>query len=289
MRSSRSRRTFSSAECYSPQHPTVVGAIISECRFQLTRSSSSFSRKIFDMHFWNSAEHPIGGPFTLSPEDYSTWKTTAHGRNNHYLGYSLERTCLKAPYTPHASRPRQAYVFAKHLKFFIEPEYFLWDALSPKNGEEQVAQSDFYTTLQADANMTFVGRMRHDVPGLDIPAGITELPHMPNRTAFVQALGSSRVLLGVGNPPMSPTPWEALCLGVPFINPIKNWLVERPNDRTQWLAQHDGVFFSGLGEPYVYHVKVGDRTGFKEAIRKAMDTPIDRSVRETAIILSFAI
>ncbi|KAG8857348.1 hypothetical protein FRB96_005835 [Tulasnella sp. 330] len=230
------------------------------------------------MHFWNGAEHPLGGAFTLSPEDYSTWKTTAHGRNNYYLGYSLERTCMKAPYIPHASRPRQAYVFAKHLKFFIERDYFLFDTHSFKSGEEQVMESDFYTRLQADANVTFVSRMRHDVPGLDIPKGIEEVPHMPNRTAFVQVLGGSRVLLGVGNPPMSPTPWEALCLGVPFINPIKNWLRERPNDRTQWLAQHDGVFFLGLGEPYVYHVKVGDRIGFEEAIRKAMDTPIDRFI-----------
>ncbi|KAG8980759.1 hypothetical protein FRB94_009793 [Tulasnella sp. JGI-2019a] len=235
--------------------------------------------KIFSMHFWNNPKHPLGSPFTLSPEDYSMWTPRSDGHDNYYLGYSLERTCTKVPFVPHNSRPRQAYVFAKGLKLFVTDKYIL-EHKDDNDSIERIKKDEFYKNLSAEANITFVGKMKHDAPGIleAPPPGITILDSITNRTTFQTALARSRVVMGIGNPPLSPTPWEALCMGVPFINPIRSWDHKHPEDRSRWVAQQDAILYLGLDEPYVYHVKIGDRIGLEAAIRKAMDTPIDRYI-----------
>lgn len=47
-------------------------------------------------------------------------------------------------------------------------------------------------------------------------------------------------------------PYEALCLGVPFINPIKEWDPTQPENRDRWLSQHNGLH--ELSPPHVYHI-----------------------------------
>ncbi len=42
-----------------------------------------------------------------------------------------------------------------------------------------------------------------------------------NQTEFMQQVGMSRVMVGVGGPWWSPSPYNALCQGVPFINPVR--------------------------------------------------------------------
>ncbi len=72
----------------------------------------------------------------------------------------------------------------------------------------------------------------------------------------------------------SPTPYEALCLGVPFINPILHWDENHPEDREGWDSMHG--LLKLLDPPYVYNVKRGDREGFAKAIKSAIEHPIDR-------------
>jgi len=81
------------------------------------------------------------------------------------------------------------------------------------------------------------------------------------------------VLIAIGEPSTSPTPYEALCLGVPFINPVKSWDPEDPTDRAKWNAQH--ALLKLLDPPYVYNVFKGDREGFVNAVKAAISTPID--------------
>lgn len=89
-------------------------------------------------------------------------------------------------------------------------------------------------------------------------------------------LGRNKVLIGIGSPPLSPTPYDALCLGVPFINPIVSWSPDEPEDRTRWVSQHDGLV--DLDPPYVYHVRAGDAEGLGQAVREAIERPIERYV-----------
>ena len=37
---------------------------------------------------------------------------------------------------------------------------------------------------------------------------------------FMMEVAKSKVMLGIGSPRWSPSPYYALCLGVPFINPV---------------------------------------------------------------------
>ena len=94
----------------------------------------------------------------------------------------------------------------------------------------------------------------------------------------------------------SPTPYDALCLGVPFINPIVEvshlvqvplpiswclilylkWDHDNPGDRSKWYTQHEPL--SKLGSPYVYNVFKNDTEGFVRAIEAALENPIERFV-----------
>lgn len=227
--------------------------------------------------WWPGASPPLGGPFTFAPEDYSFFPLMAgNGQNNTYIGYSLEKTCLQTPYHPFADRPRQIYVLAKKLHYFLQHDYIL--PAPSGNVSEQLTDS-FYAEFSEEANVTFVGQFKQgEAPeGSGAPPGIAQVPRM-KRPEFQSMIARSRVLMGIGAPGLSPSPWEALCLGVPFIHPIKSWDRDHPEDRRKWQGQHNAMIYYGLDEPYVYHVKIGDREALKRAIRTALSTPIDRCV-----------
>ncbi|KAF8211118.1 hypothetical protein K438DRAFT_1808840 [Mycena galopus ATCC 62051] len=173
-------------------------------------------------------------------------------KTNNYLGYSIEAQCYKQPFVPHSERKRQVYILAKVLKFF-EPNARAW-------------APDFF---DAAANAT------GESP--EAP------PLQPGTCVYYAVLNHFR----------SPTPYDALCLGVPFVNPIisrsadfRNCVVEQenPTDRTKWQTQHDEL--KGHSAPYVYHVFIGDRDGFVDAIKRAVENPIESYVLERMKITS---
>jgi len=45
---------------------------------------------------------------------------------------------------------------------------------------------------------------------------------------------------GIGKPIVSPTPYDALCMGVPFINPVMKWSSDAPEDRSSWTCEFPG-------------------------------------------------
>jgi hypothetical protein len=67
-------------------------------------------------------------------------------------------------------------------------------------------------------------------------------------------------------------------MGVPFIQPIGWWNKNDPDDRSAWQTQQMGMRM--IEEPYVYHVKAGDEEGLRDAMQRAVDTPIQRYIRE---------
>ncbi|KAG8966487.1 hypothetical protein FRC05_002627 [Tulasnella sp. 425] len=232
--------------------------------------------KIFHASWWNGPVEPLGGSFTLSPEPYNIWPPMQPwGRENYYVGYTVEPTCLNTPFVPLTQRPRQAYILAKYLRFFMDERYPLSD---PMGGVPAQFNDDFYLKFSEEEDVTFVAgefdlfwAQNYTQP----PPGITQHPGL-QRTEFQKTISQSRVVVGIGNPILSPTPYEALCLGVPFINPIVYWDKNDPSNKNFWEGQHGALIHEGIDEPHVYHVKVGDREGFKAALKKAINTPIDR-------------
>ncbi len=214
--------------------------------------------KMFSFHFWAGNGNPLGNAWTLSPENWPLI-SPQNSRDNYYLGYSIEKTCLHIPITPNEERPRQAYILAKETLYFSAKEY-AWPALA-------------FDPAPIDVKL-IAGIARYNPSPLDtLPKGITDVGKL-NKTQFYEHLGRSRVLVGIGRPVLSPSPYDALCMGVPFINPVLDWDAKRPEDRTLWRTQHEGLKYQY--PPYVYHVKKGDVDGFWEALRTAVETPIER-------------
>ena len=220
------------------------------------------SWKIVTFHFWAGPDHPLGSKWTLAPENYRLNDPAgdkANGNDNFYLGYSVERTCKQKAVVPFRDRPRQAYVFAKNEEYFYHTEY-------PWVGVE-------YDKPPFDVDFIAGIVFRNAPNGEGLPPGIKDVGKL-NRQQFYEKVGYSRVLIGIRHPIMSPSPYDALCLGVPFINPVLGWDESDPENRQKWDTQHNGLKFHDI--PYVYHVKAGDVQGFWDALRMAMETPIDR-------------
>ncbi|KAJ8503574.1 hypothetical protein ONZ45_g10738 [Pleurotus djamor] len=214
--------------------------------------------KTFSLFFWQNSDHPLGNTWTLSPENYPVI-TPWDSKDNFYLGYSVERTCMGVPYMPPHERPSQVYVLAKYSTYFYGDEY-MWKNISLRHS--------------LPINLV-AGIYDHTNSGLADPDGIQNLGRL-NKDQFNDVLRQSRALLGVGHPISSPSPYDALCLGVPFINPVHSWNPNEPDDRRQWFAQHNGLKFHD--PPYVYHVKKGDEKGLWTAIESAVNTPIERYI-----------
>ncbi|KAJ7432305.1 hypothetical protein B0H11DRAFT_1940785 [Mycena galericulata] len=214
--------------------------------------------KIFTFFFWMDVENPLGEKWTLSPEPYPP-----RGRApNTYLGYSIEAQCRMHPFVPHSERNPQAYILAKFLQFF-EPGGRAWPP-------------EFFDLAHNSTGISFVtGSIENASPSL-LAASVKNLGYMPKQEDFYAVLSKSVALVGMGDPVISPTPYDALCLGIPFINPIRQWDPQNPNDRSRWSTQHDPL--RDLSPPYVYNVFRNDREGFLQAIRDAKAHPLESLV-----------
>lgn len=212
--------------------------------------------KLIEWSFWPSPEHPLGPSWTVNPYPYDQ----PSGRDVFYLGYSIERVCTKVAFVPHAERKHRAFVYAKLKRFFSDSDY-AWPGLS---------FNDF--PLQAVGAVRPLTVVDNDP---ELPGGFHNFGELP-REQFVAEIAHSNVLIGIGSPPHSPTPYEALCLGVPFVNPIKSWDRDDPDNRAKWDSQHERLRW--VDPPYVYNVRVGDLDGLRAAVEQAIANPIERCV-----------
>lgn len=225
---------------------------------------------MFGFVFWedSSMPHPLGKPWTLAPYNYTSGNT--------FLGYSVNRTCSLQPFIPHDKRNNQVFILAKKLSYFFSDRYE-WPNID-------YSQPPAMASVK---NVTFVAAVRNDTDPSDrnrdspkLPKGIVALNDQPlPADEFFLAVASSKLLLGLGFPRLSPSPYDALCLGVPFLNPVRHWDKANPENRTAWYTQHDGLKYQP--EPYVYHVlkhpDLETRTQmFWDAIERAVSTPIER-------------
>jgi len=221
--------------------------------------------KFFSFAFWGHPANPLGSRWTLSPENY---KGMGFGQNT-YLGYSIEDACRMQPFIPHSQRENQAYILAKLLSFLTPERDRAWapaifDAATHETGIKYII---------AAINDTLQGEW----PAAELPSNHEDLGLIGQAT-FLDKLSRTRVLIGIGNPAISPTPYDALCLGVPFINPILNWDRQNSSDKSQWTTQHPVL--EQLEPPYVYNVFRDDLDGFVQAIKNAISHPIESYILE---------
>lgn len=227
--------------------------------------------KSFVLHFWENPVTDLGGNWTLSPEDYS--KITWNGAGNQFIGYSIEDRCLG--YEVYDEREHRGLILAKEPKYFVEENGFKGilgqarDTVPP----EHVRGEDVPFKLVSTA-----GRERGDDGSTEeLPEGIVSLGRMP-QAEYTKVLARSKMLVGIGNPKLSPSPYWGLCMGVPFINIIEDWRADDPDNRQHWHTQQDALRFTP--EPYVYHVRHDDLDGLSQAMQRAAATQIGRFVPE---------
>jgi len=163
------------------------------------------------------------------------------------------------------------YVMGKYLHYF--------------SGEGSAWTADFYDEAAQVNGLSFVVGASPSPDADNYPVSESTLPKsivnhgiMPPEE-FTAMVANSRMLVGVGSPYTSPTPYDALCLGVPFLNAIKQWDHSDPWNRDKWDIQHG--LLKLLDPPYVYNVHTGDKKAFLKAIKGALENPLpDRYILE---------
>ncbi|KAJ7644247.1 hypothetical protein FB45DRAFT_897337 [Roridomyces roridus] len=196
-----------------------------------------------------STPSPLGEAWTLTPERNSRGRT--------YVGYSIEETCagMRSSFQQSAGRIDRVFVLDAQFtdKNTSWPVRFFED-LGSETGTQFVAAestaSDWITTSLK-------------------PANLVDLTASSPQDVLLQ-VAKSKLLLGLGGPRELPLVYEALCLGIPFLNPVLEWDAERPGDRSKWVTQN--MELNDLEPPYVYNVLAGngDFGGFQAAVVGAM-------------------
>ncbi|WVQ93401.1 hypothetical protein IAU59_000471 [Kwoniella sp. CBS 9459] len=231
-------------------------------------------RKSFTFHFWEGSENPLGHDFTLAPEDFSQW--SKDGTGNRYLGYSIESRC-KAIELP-AARQHRGMILGKRAQYLNATlKDWMWrsdhslDKLitsMPSGTDENGEEVEFEMIATGGTTKEGVPEVLYDGP-------IRNLGTMQQDLWF-QTLAESKFLLGAGKPALSPSPFDALCFGVPFINPITWFDQKDPDNWTLWQTQHNGL--RGIAAPYVYNVQKGNMEQLDRAMRDAVANPIGRYI-----------
>ena len=142
----------------------------------------------------------------------------------------MEPSCLSQPFIQHVDREKRGYIMTKRL-FFLEED------------RERAWPPHYFEVASNATGIHFIMGANDDVNGPKpvLPQGVKNHGFL-SQSAFVNTLSRSQVLIGIGRPVAfvnspqrhantvllisdpsycrSPTPYEALCLGVPFINPV---------------------------------------------------------------------
>lgn len=136
-----------------------------------------------------------------------------------YIGYDLDDV-KHTKFVPFEQRPYRAYVLGKHATFFYKDRAWqAWDINMYKKAlaEMRTIYPDFeFVGAFLDERSPDEQKAQGPLP---IGEGIKNMYPL-NSTAFDDALTSSRMLVGIGWPTASPSPYRALARGVPFLSPV---------------------------------------------------------------------
>ena len=155
-----------------------------------------------------SPGNPLGKEFTLSPFIRN---------DNFHLSLSIEPTCRSIPPLLPSQKPKvkHAYLLTKQMRYLGDEPTFSWTLPG-------------LARIQERLGIKVLGGIKIDRPAIAAVYEENRLTNLGelNKTEFYRQLGMSSVLIGVGKPRISPSPWDALCMGVP-VSSIIIFPVER--------------------------------------------------------------
>ncbi|KAF8311078.1 hypothetical protein DL93DRAFT_2083784 [Clavulina sp. PMI_390] len=86
-------------------------------------------------------------------------------------------------------------------------------------------------------------------------------------------VAKASIFVGLWDPRDMVQPYVALCMGVPYLNPISTHDPEHPDDRRAWVAQNTALKW--VDAPYVYNVFKQDEAAFQDALRGSVENTFD--------------
>lgn len=144
-----------------------------------------------------SPGNPLGKEFTLSPFIRN---------DNFHLSLSIEPTCRTIASLRPSQKPKvkHAYLLSKEMRYLVDEPAFSWTIPG-------------LAGIQQRLGIKILGGIKNDRPEVAKhyeESGLTNLGAL-NKADFYHQLQMSSVLVGIGRPRISPSPWDALCMGVP--------------------------------------------------------------------------
>lgn len=191
------------AYCFSTHPPRIVQALIRPQFFFFYYFPAPFSTIVGNK--WVVTSEPPQG----------NWDTGT------YLGYALEQETNK-PIVPFNQRPYRVYVLGKCPTYFYDTKgRQVWDLdfferVTKELREEKWPDFEIVAGMRTDCQNEEQIKKDGAQP---VPAGVRNFGAL-NATEFDELLGSARLLLGLGSPGLSPSPYRALARGLPFLNPV---------------------------------------------------------------------
>lgn len=144
-----------------------------------------------------------------------------------FVRYSIEEACSAIPVIPLSERADQVWMLMKQINYVYD-DYFAWNRsyfslAFQELGTKFVGGWEMYQHHNWDpekqGEMANIEDKEHGV----INHGILPQPE------FKHQVGNSKMMIGVGSPWWSPSPYDALCQGVPFLNPVCSNLWRKPS------------------------------------------------------------
>lgn len=188
-----------------------------------------------------------------------------------YLGYDLEPYAEDTEFIPLEERPMRIFILAKRVQYFYPswaPALFSHDIIRRALIElrKEFPALDFVGSFVDDRNE----EQKAKFGDMEVPEGVKNLGPL-NAVQFDEALARSRMVLGIGWPTTSPSPYRALARGTPFVNPHTLHDHGRDDGPLSWkMAQHESM--RDTPEPMVYNVRAQDYDGLLRAIRISLTT-----------------
>ncbi|KAL1411983.1 hypothetical protein Q8F55_002978 [Vanrija albida] len=217
----------------------------------LSRGKAIVHTEFDDLKVWTTDGDMPGAPARVG------WPAAREGT---YVGFG-DGVPTDWEVVPWEKRPNRVYILAKTARYFKDswfPLEYFERAYAELKGE--------FPGLEFVGGWLTTGADAYD----KVPKFFKNLgPLKPD--AFDEQLKLAKVLVGIGNPKTSPTPYRSLAMAVPFLNPHQI----HQHNAALWVPQHDTM--QAVPPPYVYNVDVKVYAEFVNALRKALKTPIEET------------